>query len=119
MIPGLPRFRETRLGESPDGYLVEGGRVTPISHLAEAIEGPASPAEPHLPAEVLAQIRAIEDAMPALRAIANIERVHANMRPSLFPPLVAKIDDSAHRLATTDIQVAAFDEAERALSFRG
>jgi hypothetical protein len=117
MRPDIPRFRESRPFEAPDGYLVEGERVTPISRIDDELQGCVSLADAPLSPEMRAQIANVENAMPALRAIAEVERVHANMPRSPFPP-VTTIDAAAHRVAVTDSQVAALDDAERALRFR-
>lgn len=43
MKSDLPRYIETRSGELPDAYLVDGGRLTPLSRIADVAGGERLP----------------------------------------------------------------------------
>ncbi len=72
MSAKLPRYVEARLGERPDGYLLDGDHLTPLT----LIEGTASVLPSVLvrpPSEALAEIAAVAS------TIASVGRTHASV----------------------------------------
>ena len=67
MKPGLPRYLETRPGEVPDGYFLDGARITPITRIVEAEEA-LPPAIRRLIPAAVDQTIAAESAVEALMA---------------------------------------------------
>ena len=85
MMFDLPRYAETRAGEMPDGYFLDGARITPISRIVEAEEA-LPPAVRRLISAAVDQTIAAVSAVEA--QVAAVENGIAHGQPDLASPLV-------------------------------
>jgi hypothetical protein len=109
----LPRYVETRPGETPDAYFLDGARAVPISRVAASASEPAPFARISPPIEART---VISEAPPELaqlcatvasvaRAHATIARAHATTPRLAFPPGLAALDARAQALAEAEARI--------------
>jgi len=100
----LPRYAETRRGELPDAYFVDGARLTPISRIVDSAEAQAPEALAVLD-RAAAVVSQIPDGLAALdRAVAAVAAVENGLprqpnRPAVEPDVLRGAREASAALA--------------------
>ena len=86
MNAALPRYVETRPGEAPDAYVLEGSRVVPLSRMEGSVGTLPLIDAPLLPDELLATIMLVSSTMDrvdrAHGAVSNLRVTLASVAPT-------------------------------------